>query len=108
MFQPNKNLEWTLKGTVTGTAQIDLSDISFKELLIEVQYEGYSDCYTFYIVSNLLATTSHKPFNQGYCYSSDNFGICQIFVSLNSIYLGNFIHISKDSKEKALIIVFYR
>jgi len=85
----NQTLPGYTKLTASGSTSINLSNITFNELVVEV--EGYLNSnYTFNILKDML-TTSNKSFYSGCYASTTSNSSCRIEVSTTSIKLAALI-----------------
>lgn len=108
--EQNKNFEWKLAGSVSDGNPLDISKISFKELLIQVHFVAspgvIGDGYVFNIIKSMLKGSA-LLFNQGYGYSTSNYGLCQIEINSTSAKVSNFVHAGEGPRSN-IMHVYYR
>ena len=97
---------WTLAGTQTGTTAVDISDLTFNELLIEFNIAGEGQYITIAVAAPMLSTTA-KNFRGGHGLSS--FPVCaEVNITTSSVAISAVFKSSTDVTSTSTITVYYR
>ena len=101
----DKNFEWTLLGSVTGTTPIVLP-LKFSEITIIVHWSTKDVNYAYYLCKAAL-TEKERRYFQGF---NNNAGsqACIIKASISQLYCSNMFVDNNDVTSSAIISVYYR
>lgn len=106
--EQNKNFKWKHLGTTYNGAPLDISTVSFKELMIEIRPTNRTyDGYIFSILAEMLEETE-KKFNEGYGYTTSNVGLGQIAICSSYVKVCNLTQNGTSILSSSEMHVYYR
>ena len=98
---------WTLAGTQTGTTAVDISSITYSELLIEGQY-GTGNAFSTISLSKAMLSTTAKSYRVGYTVDSGTNGQFSVSATTGSIAIDSVFQQGASVTATSTINVYYR
>ena len=98
---------WTLAGTQTGTVSIDISNLTYEELMIEVQLNGVNNYVVASVAKAMLSGTA-KNYRTGYAVDGNTCGEAAFDVTIGAVALTDAFLSNNSVVANSVISVYYR